>query len=50
MRAYRRTRQRNGPRACQSIALEKIDQGVWSLYLGAVHLGWIDEHTMKVYG
>ena len=30
--------------------LEESDDGVWSLYLGSVLLGRIDERTMKVYG
>jgi transposase InsO family protein len=32
------------------VGLEERDDGVWSLYLGPVLLGSIDEHTMKVYG
>jgi putative transposase len=32
------------------IGLEERDDGVWSLYLGPVLLGTIDETTMKVYG
>jgi hypothetical protein len=30
--------------------LEESDDGIWSLYLGSVLLGKIDEATMKVYG
>ena len=30
--------------------LEESADGVWSLYLGSVLLGKIDEATMKVYG
>ena len=32
------------------VGLEESDDGVWSLYLGSVLLGKIDEATMKVYG
>jgi putative transposase len=32
------------------VGLEESDDGVWSLYLGAVLLGKIDERTMKVHG
>lgn len=32
------------------VGLEESDDGVWSLYLGAVLLGRIDERTMKVHG
>ena len=32
------------------VGLEESDDGVWSLYLGAVLLGKIDEATMRVYG
>jgi hypothetical protein len=32
------------------VGLEESDDGVWSLYLGPVLLGKIDEATMKVYG
>ena len=32
------------------IGLEETDDGVWSLYLGAVLVGRIDERTMRVYG
>lgn len=32
------------------VGLEETDDGVWSLYLGAVLLGRIDERTMKVHG
>lgn len=32
------------------VGLEERDDGVWSLYLGGVLLGTIDERTMKVYG
>ena len=32
------------------VGLEERDDGVWSLYLGPVLLGTIDEATMKVYG
>jgi hypothetical protein len=32
------------------VGLEETDDGIWSLYLGAVLLGKIDEATMKVYG
>jgi hypothetical protein len=32
------------------VGLEERDDGVWSLYLGPVLLGTIDETTMKVYG
>ena len=32
------------------VALEESDDGIWSLYLGPVLLGKIDEATMKVYG
>lgn len=32
------------------VGLEESDDGIWSLYLGAVLLGKIDEVTMKVYG
>ena len=32
------------------VGLEEVDDGVWSLYLGAVLLGRIDEREMKVYG
>jgi transposase InsO family protein len=34
----------------QHVGLEESDDGVWSLYLGSVLLGKIDEATMKVYG
>jgi putative transposase len=32
------------------VGLEESDDGIWSLYLGPVLLGKIDEATMKVYG
>ena len=32
------------------VGLEETDDGIWSLYLGAVLLGKIDERTMKVHG
>lgn len=32
------------------VGLEEADDGVWSLYLGAVLLGRIDERTMTVHG
>lgn len=32
------------------VGLEERDDGVWSLYLGPVLIGTIDERTMKVYG
>jgi hypothetical protein len=32
------------------VGLEESDEGIWSLYLGSVLLGKIDEVTMKVYG
>ena len=32
------------------VGLEESDDGIWSLYLGAMLLGKIDEATMKVYG
>jgi len=32
------------------VGLEERDDGVWSLYLGSVLIGTIDERTMKVYG
>jgi hypothetical protein len=32
------------------VGLEETGDGVWSLYLGAVLLGRIDERTMKVHG
>jgi putative transposase len=32
------------------VGLEESDNGIWSLYLGSVLLGKIDEATMKVYG
>lgn len=32
------------------VGLEERDDSVWSLYLGSVLLGRIDERTMKVYG
>ena len=32
------------------VGLEESDDGVWSLYLGSVLLGKIDEATMRVYG
>ena len=32
------------------VGLEETADGVWSLYLGSVLLGKIDESTMKVYG
>lgn len=32
------------------VGLEETDDGIWSLYLGAVLLGKIDEREMKVYG
>ena len=32
------------------VGLEETDEGIWSLYLGAVLLGRIDERTMKVHG
>ena len=32
------------------VGLEEIDDGLWSLYLGPVLLGRIDEHEMRVYG
>jgi putative transposase len=32
------------------VGLEESDSGIWSLYLGPVLLGKIDEATMKVYG
>jgi putative transposase len=32
------------------IGLEESDDGIWSLYLGAVLFGKIDETTMRVYG
>lgn len=32
------------------VGLEETDDGVWSLYLGAVLLGRIDEQTMRVFG
>ena len=32
------------------VRIEEIADGVWSLYLGSVLLGKIDESTMKVYG
>jgi putative transposase len=32
------------------VGLEESGDGVWSLYLGSVLLGKIDERTMKVYG
>ena len=32
------------------VRLEETGDGVWSLYLGAVLLGQIDERTMKVHG
>ena len=32
------------------VGLEESDDGIWSLYLGHVLLGKIDESTMKVYG
>ena len=32
------------------VGLEEVDDGTWSLYLGPVLLGRIDEREMKVYG
>lgn len=32
------------------VGLEETDDGIWSLYLGAVLLGRIEERTMKVHG
>jgi hypothetical protein len=32
------------------VGLKETDDGVWSLYLGTVLLGHIDEREMKVYG
>lgn len=32
------------------VGLEEVDDGAWSLYLGATLLGRIDEREMKVYG
>lgn len=32
------------------VGLDERDDGVWSLYLGLVLLGTIDEREMKVYG
>jgi len=32
------------------VGLEESDDGIWSLYLGSVLLGKIDEATMRVYG
>jgi hypothetical protein len=34
----------------QQVGLEEIDDGIWSVYLGPVLLGKLDEATMKVYG
>ena len=31
------------------VGLEETAEGIWSLYLGAVLLGKIDEREMKVY-
>lgn len=31
------------------VGLEETDDGIWSLYLGAVLLGKIDEREMKVH-
>jgi putative transposase len=32
------------------IGLEEIDDGVWSIYLGTVLLGRVDEREMRIYG
>ena len=32
------------------VGLDECDDGIWSLYLGPVLLGRIDERDMKVYG
>ena len=32
------------------VGLEEVDDGVWSVYLGEVLLGKLDEATMKVHG
>jgi putative transposase len=32
------------------VGLEETDDGIWSVYLGAVLIGKLDEATMKVYG
>lgn len=34
----------------QHVGLEETDDGIWSVYLGQVLLGKLDEATMKVYG
>lgn len=34
----------------QRVGLEETDDGIWSVYLGPVLLGKLDETTMKVYG
>jgi transposase InsO family protein len=30
------------------VGLEEIDDGVWSVYYGPVHLGWLDERDMRI--
>jgi transposase InsO family protein len=34
----------------QHVGLEETDEGIWSVYLGSVLLGKLDETTMKVFG
>jgi hypothetical protein len=34
----------------QHVGLEETDDGIWSVYLGQMLLGKLDEATMKVYG
>ncbi len=32
------------------IGFDEVADGVWSIYFGAVPLGWLDERTYTIYG
>lgn len=32
----------------ETVGLEEIDDGVWSIYFGPVHLGWLDEKDGRI--
>lgn len=32
----------------ESVGIEELDDGVWSVYFGPVHLGWLDERDYRI--
>lgn len=32
----------------EEVGLEEVGDGVWSVFFGPVHLGWLDEHDYRI--